>query len=473
MKQAITFAAILLFLVCPLYAADDTPDSVAADEELASYPVLSGVGLALKKSDSGLFVGVVVADSPAEKSGKIKAGDQIISVESEGVKTQLDGKSVGDAASLIRGQVGSVLTLELLPLDAKKPIYVRLTRQPLSIAGVASYRSYIGKKAPELALLDLKTKVEIKISELAGKIVVLDFWASWCPTCYAPVERLQQISKDQPDWRGKVELIAVSVDADEDQAIEVVEEQGWDQTKHASVDFNSLKSAGVTVVPVTIIIDANGVVSNMAGSHAINVEQAIQKLLSASATAANGDAPPFRDFPNPGREWSSADGKRLEDGQFSWRHYMHKNTGDVLACVAWHTPGLSIDASAVRQASIETITSTGYAYAMTHKLGQLIADKVRHRIASIDVRNHSASQKAVYRTIEYTYVYGSDDGDLQSPMMAHGYVVVVGDFTIFIQHTANHVITSDIAQDMVTELAIAWSANQTSLPEGWSAGISH
>ena len=62
---------------------------------------------------------------------------------------------------------------------------------------------------------------------------------------------------------------------------------------------------------------------------------------------------------------------------------------------------------------------------------------------------------------------------LSESSMAHGYVVVVGDFTIFIQHTANHVITSDIAQDMVTELAIGWSAKQTSLPEGWSAGISH
>ncbi len=287
MKQAITFAAILIFLACPLYADDETSDSVATDEELASYPVLSGVGLALKKSDSGLVVGVVVADSPTEKSGKIKAGDQIISVESDGVKTQLDGKSVGEAASLIRGQVGSVLTLELLPLDAKDPIYVKLTRQPLSIAGVASYRSYIGKKAPELALLDLKTKEEIKISDLAGTIVVLDFWASWCPTCYAPVERLQQISKDHPDWRGKVELIAVSVDADVDRAIEVVEKQGWDQTKHASVDFDSLKSAGVTVVPVTIIIDSDGTVSNMAGSHAIDVEQEIQKLLAASVSATH------------------------------------------------------------------------------------------------------------------------------------------------------------------------------------------
>ena len=194
--------------------------------------------------------------------------------------------------------------------------------------------------------------------------------------------------------------------------------------------------------------------------------------VAASLGAAERDAPAFRAFPNPGSDWSSADSRQLGDRQFSWRHYKHEKTGDVVACVAWHTPGLTVDANAVRQASIETITSNGYAYALTHKLGQPIADTIRHHTVSIDVQNHSATRKAIHRAIEYTYVYESADGDSPTAM-AHGYVVVVGDFTIFIQHTANRVITSDIAQSMAMELGMAWSARQTSIPKGWSATITH
>lgn len=194
-------------------------------------------------------------------------------------------------------------------------------------------------------------------------------------------------------------------------------------------------------------------------------------LLATSLRAAERDAPVFRDFPNPGSGWSGADDRHLDDGQFSWRHYKHEEAGDVIACVAWHTPRLSIDANPVQQASIETITSSGYAYAKTRKLGHPIADTVRHRVVSIRVHNHAAAQKNIYRAIEYTYVYQSADGESPSAI-AHGYVVHVGDFTFFVQHTAARVITSDIARNMALGLAVAESKKQTSLPKGWSAGIS-
>jgi hypothetical protein len=68
-------------------------------------------------------------------------------------------------------------------------------------------------------------------------------------------------------------------------------------------------------------------------------------------------------------------------------------------------------------------------------------------------------------------VYENGGDDSQSAL-AHGYVVVVGDFTIFIQHTANRVITSDIAQNMAMDVVISWSEKQKSIAKGWSVSIS-
>lgn len=193
--------------------------------------------------------------------------------------------------------------------------------------------------------------------------------------------------------------------------------------------------------------------------------------IAVSLGAAERDATSFRSFPSPGTDWAIVGERVSDDGRFSMRHLKQEKTGDVVACVAWHTPEVTIESDPVRQASIETITSTGYAYALTHKLGQPIADTIRHRPVSIDVRNHSEALAEVYGAIEYTYVYESADGDSPTTM-AHGYVVEVGDFTVFLQHTANRVITSEIASGMALELGMDWSAEQISIPRGWSASIS-
>jgi len=108
---------------------------------------------------------------------------------------------------------------------------------------------------------------------------------------------------------------------------------------------------------------------------------------------------------------------------------------------------------------------------MNHELGRPIADTVRHQAASIDVRNHDAAHRSSYRAIEYTYVYESVDAKSESAM-AHGYVIDVGEFTVFVQHTADRVVTSDVAQNMAMELVLTWSKNQTSIPKGWSGSIS-
>ncbi len=193
--------------------------------------------------------------------------------------------------------------------------------------------------------------------------------------------------------------------------------------------------------------------------------------LAASLSAAERAATAFRGFPNPLHGWSNADGGQLDEGQFSWRHYKHDTAGDVVACVAWYSPGLSVNSSPVRQVSIETVTSSGYAYAMMRKLGQPIDDTVRHHIVSVDVRNDIAGHKMSFPAIEYTYVYENAGKDTQ-PALAHGYVVCVGDFIVFIQHTANRVITSDVAQSMAIDVVLSWSTKQESTAKGWSAGIS-
>lgn len=247
-----------------------------------SYPVLSGLGLALKVEQGHILVGGIIPKSPADQSGKIPAGARLVSVTASGKETLLDGKSVGEAADLIRGPVGTKVVLTVLPPKAQEPYQVTLERAPLELAGVpdSSYAAFIGKPAPDLALSALETAEASRLSDYRGKIVVLDFWASWCPTCFPPVTKMQTLAKRHQAWQDKVELIAVTVDADLSQARAAIKKQAWHDTRHCAVAFDDLKRLGVSVVPLVIIIAPDGTIAAMAGAQAIDVEKEVQSLLA-------------------------------------------------------------------------------------------------------------------------------------------------------------------------------------------------
>jgi thiol-disulfide isomerase/thioredoxin len=255
--------------------------SHAQEIESKSYPVLSGVGLALDTKDGHVYVGKVLPRSPADESGQISEGAQLVSIEVNGKETLLDGKTVGEVAGLIRGPVGSELVLSVVQLNHDAPIKVRLIRAPLEIAGVpnANYKAFIGKSLPGLKLSSLDGSRSSQLADFRGKVVVLDFWASWCPTCYPPVTKMQTIVANNPHWIGKVEVITVTVDSDHSKAVEVVEKKKWNKTLNLAVAIEELDAIGVTAFPLVIVIAQDGKIATMAGAHALDIEKEVVALL--------------------------------------------------------------------------------------------------------------------------------------------------------------------------------------------------
>lgn len=115
----------------------------------------------------------------------------------------------------------------------------------------------VGKKAPEFTL-KLFDGEKLTLSELKGKTVLLNFWASWCMPCRQEALALEESWQKYKD--DNVVFIGVNVWDDDSNALSYMKKYGGeyphgiDPTEEIQVDY------GVGGVPETFFIDASGVI---------------------------------------------------------------------------------------------------------------------------------------------------------------------------------------------------------------------
>jgi peroxiredoxin len=120
-------------------------------------------------------------------------------------------------------------------------------------------KSLEGKAAPDFTLKTIDGK-EIKLSDQKGDVVVVDFWATWCPPCRESLPHLQKVSADK-ELAGKG-LKVFAVDAQEElNAIQTfLTKNKLTFTVPMDTDGSAMKAYGVQGIPTTVIIGRDGVV---------------------------------------------------------------------------------------------------------------------------------------------------------------------------------------------------------------------
>ncbi|WP_442600271.1 peroxiredoxin family protein [Neobacillus sp. D3-1R] len=113
----------------------------------------------------------------------------------------------------------------------------------------------IKDKAPDFELKTLDGKT-VKLSELRGKKVILNFWATWCPPCKAEMPEMQKFHEEVGD---EVIILAVNIDPQLD-VQKFVDDMGITFT--IPLDDEDLVNADYQVVsiPTTYFIDTKGVI---------------------------------------------------------------------------------------------------------------------------------------------------------------------------------------------------------------------
>jgi Redoxin len=124
-----------------------------------------------------------------------------------------------------------------------------------------------GDLAPDVQLLQIATGKTIALSSLRGKVVLLEFWATWCGACHPAMEETNRLAaKHKATWKDRICLLPVSIDDNADQVKEHAAQRAWDGLDHcwsgsgANLGFECPAARAFVVfgVPESILIDRDG-----------------------------------------------------------------------------------------------------------------------------------------------------------------------------------------------------------------------
>jgi len=167
------------------------------------------------------------------------------------------------------------LTL-LLGADAKRP---------------ADTRTLIGNPAPQFALQTTSGK-DMALANEKGNVVLLDFWATWCPPCRASLPHLQKIYEDEQLRDKGLRVFGVNQGEDKKTAKEYCDQNNL----KFPVPLDKTQAVGkrylVQGIPTSVVIGRDGKIANVFIGYGEGLEdkihEAVDKALDAPKPAGGG-----------------------------------------------------------------------------------------------------------------------------------------------------------------------------------------
>ncbi|MDZ4751208.1 MAG: TlpA disulfide reductase family protein [Flavobacteriales bacterium] len=141
------------------------------------------------------------------------------------------------------------------------------TQNPNSVTN-AAVGTNVGDVAPDIEMTGVDGKM-IKLSSLRGKIVLIDFWASWCGPCRrenpSVVEAYAKYQKAKFKTAHGFEVFSVSLDKTQDAWVSAIKADKLTWSNHVcdmkGWDNEAAKLYGVSSIPMSFLIDENGVIT--------------------------------------------------------------------------------------------------------------------------------------------------------------------------------------------------------------------
>lgn len=133
----------------------------------------------------------------------------------------------------------------------------------------------------------------VNLEHVKGQVWMIDFWATWCPPCQAPMAHNQEmLEKRKADWGDDVRIIGLSIDQDKEKLKSHVSSKGWTTVEHYfRGKSDASKTYDVNGVPHVMLIDKEGkIVFKGHPASRKNLEQDFDDLRAGKAITGDGCA---------------------------------------------------------------------------------------------------------------------------------------------------------------------------------------
>lgn len=190
-------------------------------------------------------------------------------------------ESVAAAAYFYDGQV-----LALMKQDADAGAafgqYAKLTRKDDPLLSRAAYFSIHPELARErmapAVLVNTLGGKRFNLDDMHGRVVLIDFWATWCGPCKEELPHMKKLAeayKDEP-----LEIISISWDSDANKWRQFIADNGMSWNQYLDADHSVTKMFGIDAIPHYFTIDANGVLMAENVGSGSNIDGRIRKLVA-------------------------------------------------------------------------------------------------------------------------------------------------------------------------------------------------
>lgn len=169
--------------------------------------------------------------------------------------------------------------------DAPDPRYLADEGGDDAVAGRES--GLVGQVAPDFRL-ELLDGGSFQLKSMRGKVVVLEFWATWCGFCMQAMPRVEQVVESYDGER--VVQVTVNLRENKETIAPVLERLGLKPRVALDIDGAAAEKFEVTGLPQTVVIGADGKVANVLTGNSLGLEDDLRAAIDAALVAAEANA---------------------------------------------------------------------------------------------------------------------------------------------------------------------------------------
>ncbi len=244
--------------------------------------------VSLSLSSQGNAVSFSITDKTELTESKTLPADQLAALKADvetaiPVANELRKLNMSQPDAIKSALAGTTKYLEAHPNGEFSYLFNSLQERLTAVAERTANWEKIkeGAEAPDFTAKTIDNKT-VKLSDLKGKVVLLDFWATWCGPCLMELPNVKKLYAAYKD-KG-FEIIGISADETVEDLSKLVEQEDlqWPQIFDGGDKADSIQEQyGVMKYPTTILLDKEGKISAI-DVRGEEMEAAVKKLIEGA-----------------------------------------------------------------------------------------------------------------------------------------------------------------------------------------------